>query len=71
MMEHPPISVLDVAEQVVAQVRLSDRLSGALDNYAPGDPYASNVRVRWLSRRRGYEVVLYLDADTLTGGAKR
>lgn len=57
----PPRSILDVAEEVLTQVRLDDRMDAALDAYAPGH---ENVHVRWLSKLRGYEVTLRFDAAT-------
>jgi hypothetical protein len=62
---HPPIPILDVLKDVIDQVRLDARLSEALDRYAPGDPLAANVAVRWLSRKRAYEVTLKFDAEHL------
>lgn len=58
---HPPRSIVEVAEEVLAQVRINDRMSDALDAY-PAD--RENVHVRWLSRLRGYEVTLRFDAET-------
>ncbi len=59
---HPPRPILDVAEEVLEQVRLDERLSDALDHAAPGH---DNVRVSWLSKLGCYEVVLRFDAAML------
>lgn len=58
---HPPRSIIDVAEEVVAQLRQDARMDAALDAYAPGH---ENVHVRWLSKLRGYEITVRLDAAT-------
>jgi len=60
--EHPPIPILTVLDEVVSQVRLSDRLSDALDA-TPEDTV--NVEVKWFSKLRQYQVSLRLDAATL------
>lgn len=59
---HPPRPILAVAEEVIEQIRLNERMDAALDAYAPGH---ENVHVRWLSKLRGYEVTLRFDAATL------
>lgn len=66
-MNHPPRSILEVAEEVLAQVRENTRMSDAIDEYAPGH---ENVHVRWLSKLRGYEVTLRFDADVFDHGYK-
>ncbi len=63
---HPPRSILAVADEVIEQVRLDERMSDALDAYgATLEPRPDNVNVRWLSRKRGYEVTLRFDAAIL------
>lgn len=57
----PPRSILEVAEEVVAQLRENERMSDAIDAYAPGH---ENVHVRWLSKLRGYEVTVRFDEVT-------
>ena len=65
---HPPRSIIDVANEIVAQIRKDERMDAAIDAYAPGH---ENVHVRWLSRLRGYEVTIRLDAATLDGDPSR
>ncbi len=64
---HPPRPILDVAEEVLEQVRLDERLSDALDHAAPGHV---NVRVSWLPKFGCYEVVLRFDAEQLTAAPR-
>jgi len=52
-----------VLDAVVSQVRLSDRLSDALDAYPEG---RSNVECKWFSRLKGYEVDLRFGAGPLS-----
>lgn len=65
--EHAPRDILSVLRQVIAAVRADEQLSAGLDAYPEGK---ANVRVRWLSRIRGYEVTLSFGADPL-GGEQR
>lgn len=63
--KHPPRSILGVADEVIYQLRTSDKLSEALDATCDRNPDADNVRVRWLARRNAYEVTIVLDAERM------
>lgn len=64
--EPPEPDVFTVAERIDTALKLGDaQMAAALDEYGAKHD-ADNLRVRFLSRRRGYEVTVYLDAATLS-----
>lgn len=58
-----------VMQMVVNAVRTNAALDAALDGYLRHD--ADNVRARFLSRRRAYEVTVLLDARAFTQDGHR
>jgi hypothetical protein len=58
----PPL--IAVADAVVKAVRANHALNSALDGYLR-HPQSDNVRARFLTKRRAYEVTVLLDAAAL------
>ena len=62
----PEPTVMGVALAVIGALE-SVGLREALDAYLTPGEAGDNVRCRFLSRKRAYEVVVYLDAAKLSG----
>ena len=62
--DDPPIEVMRVLKWVLYLVRQNPTASRALNEYDADNPHGPNVGVRWLPRKRGFEVTLRFDAET-------
>lgn len=61
----PEPSLMTTIGRVLIAVRRDGALDAALDTYVARHHGADNVRARFLSQRRAYEVTLILDAEPL------